>query len=272
MHPTDADLDPEPWLTPRRLQLIVFGIGFVLFVTIAALTVMYRHELLGHVRGEAFLQGMPSSYWASTLLAAGTDPNDAGPDRLLKGITRRIHEPSDVLPDPRGDEVRKLRWLRKPSAVPVLRDLLHSRDEDVRRRAAYFLGRQGPESALALPDLLRLLDDLDPCTRVVAGGAVWRISPSHARDACRAFARSMPAADGPAGEEVRAAFTLVEDNPPEPVALAHLLKAYRDPDLAVLRDWLGRMIRDMDPRAAELAGVTDAGGRPSRREHGGSKP
>jgi len=70
---------------------------------------------------------------------------------------------------------------RGPEAVPVLTELLRSRDPVVRRAAAQTLGTIGEPAAAAIPALAAVLTDPDPDVRVTAEGAlrcIWAAAPA----------------------------------------------------------------------------------------------
>jgi HEAT repeat protein len=99
--------------------------------------------LLGWLRGEAFFDGKPTSYWVSRL---------ANPETHVEAI----------------DELAQ----GKGAALPVLLEAMHSEDVAVRRRAAVVLGQIGPEAREAIGPLSELLKDPDATVRSYAAMAL----------------------------------------------------------------------------------------------------
>jgi HEAT repeats len=68
-------------------------------------------------------------------------------------------------------------------AVPVLVELLRSKDSNVRRLAAQALQRSAEHANSAVPDLIIALDDEDRFVRIQAEQALFRIDPEAAQGA-----------------------------------------------------------------------------------------
>lgn len=69
---------------------------------------------------------------------------------------------------------------RDPESLSEALAGLRAEDPRQRARAAKALGRQGPDVASAVPDLLTVLADPDPMVRAVAAGALGRIGAPEA--------------------------------------------------------------------------------------------
>ena len=113
-------------------------------VVLAAVLFDPNRYVLGLLRGDAFFQGKPASYWGRAL--AGDDPKA---------------------------QVEARAALKDREAVPVLIDLLD--DRDAAWRAADILASHGPDAKPAIPALLRAAENKDPHVRSVARMALAEI-------------------------------------------------------------------------------------------------
>ncbi len=167
-----------------RRKLLVAGAALValLALTVASPGVYWR--LAGWVRGEAFYDGRPTSYWARQV----EDYADVGRADYARTVLIYWRRPDERLPKP----VRALRDRffgrpprplqdAGPSAAPVLAELLGHPDPKVRYCAAVLLPDCGPAGRMAVPALRRLCDDPSPVAGVTVGRA--------AADALRAVDR-----------------------------------------------------------------------------------
>jgi HEAT repeat protein len=118
------------------------AIAMMLLAIVVYVLVEPSGVVLGRLRGEAFFEGRPTSYWARSLTA--------GPKSKVEAIARLEQGKSD--------------------AAAVLIELLHDTASDtaeLRWTAAEILGGIGP-AAQAGPALLAALEDPDPHVRAVA--------------------------------------------------------------------------------------------------------
>jgi hypothetical protein len=122
-----------------------------------------RLIVVGLYRGEKFYQGKPTGYWSKRLQdhpntlhsSAGAGSEFAArPATLLDSVKALtgIGKPAFTPADP---------WLTEgdPEALPVLQDLLHDPNPDVRGYAAEALGEYGPTARASVPALLGILND-----------------------------------------------------------------------------------------------------------------
>lgn len=103
------------------------------------------YTVRGWFFGDAFYAGRSTSYWRHMLLSADPEDQDEAPRRLSEGGA---------------------------SAVPVLIQLLGSREAPVRWQSADILGKIGPEATAATPQLINATKDSDPHVRNVAAQAL----------------------------------------------------------------------------------------------------
>jgi hypothetical protein len=206
-----ADMCQGGMMRRRRRSILA------LFTVAALLAVPAVHwRLIGWVRGEAFYQGRPTSYWARELRSFRSFPvgcsfeTGAFP-RPLKDIVRSNSQPGLFL-RPKGiwswilvrldfpfpfpceitsESAEDLFPHDDATAVPVLTELLDNPDTNVTWFAAWRLKGYGAEAIAAIPALRRatnsphrdtallaaaLLEDLDPSTAGVLE-RLWKAEP-----------------------------------------------------------------------------------------------
>lgn len=197
------------------------GLVLTLLAAAAVLVIAFPAAVyvpLGVLKREAFFAGKPSNHWA----------------RALKG---------EMLPgetEPEGDAGKILRE-GGAAAVPVLRDLAGSSDDEVRSEALLALSLMGPEAKDATPELAAALKSEKNSTRfLLASEAYASVDPASASAALggiardraedrgrRAFALAALLKSAPAGREaVPALDGLLRDadeDPPLRVEAAHVL-------------------------------------------------
>lgn len=84
-----------------------------------------------------------------------------------------------------------LLWNRCITTIPLLVDLLHDSDAEVREQAAHFLSNC-EQRAEAVPALRECLDDADPVVRVRAAESIYRIT-GDSQTTVPVLARALPA-------------------------------------------------------------------------------
>ena len=126
-------------------------------------------RLIGFVKGEAFYQGRPTSWWSGELRQWGPAYHITigGPGRIW---AHRImwHRQSTWLEE-LGDKVLSstpashppLIAAPDPASVPVLVQLLADQDSDVRFIATHALGKIGPDAHAAVPALVHFIQEAE---------------------------------------------------------------------------------------------------------------
>jgi hypothetical protein len=164
----------------KRKKWIWLMVGVLLVGVVIAAAVEPKHRVLGLLRGEAFYQGRPTSYWREVLRADG----EAG-DVRNETITRFAGPSgSKVLVECLKDPDPNVRW---PAAsllgrrgnvlvvVPALGEALHDPDREVRLQAIQTLAEWGTNAQAALADLVALHNDPDTQVRQLTDTALWEI-------------------------------------------------------------------------------------------------
>jgi hypothetical protein len=170
-----------------------YGLSLLVIVVlcVSVLTPSVSWPMIGWLRGEAFYRGKPTSYWALEVQRSYVDLYDGGyftlgqPQPPAPPVAQQVgwiyRQPTTWahwLPD----------WLRGGSgpsaeamltelplvdgddhALPVLIELLRNDDPKVRQLAAWGLGILGKRARVAMPDLVKHLQDENP--KVVAAVA-----------------------------------------------------------------------------------------------------
>jgi HEAT repeat protein len=154
-----------------RLWLVL---ALLLLVGAAALWPPVRWRVIGWVRGEAFYDGKPTSFWRSEI---------QGYAALLEGepapVFYQLKEWAGWQAADGTDIVPALLIVDDPATIPVLMELMQDPDPQVRYWAMEGLPRD-PTGAPALPILLKLLEDPD---RKVRWWTARKVSEISAEDA-----------------------------------------------------------------------------------------
>jgi HEAT repeat protein len=247
----------------RKRSLTVAALCTIL-IAVTALAVAFPVVLylpLGAVRQEAFFAGRPTSYWA----------------RALKGEPFLGEQPYA------GDVGKRLRD-GAAAAVPVLRELAASSDEELRSEALLALSLMGPEAKGAAPELETTLRTEKNSTRfLLAGEALGNADPPAAATALAAIARAKEEDGGrrafalaglsklaPRGQEAVPALTeLLQDptaNPALRVEAARvlwLMKQPAEPLVATLSEILSADKSPAGVQALELLGELGPAAKPA---------
>jgi hypothetical protein len=181
---------------PKRLLLRA---GLLLGVVLAGalLSPEVRWWLYGHLRGEAFYNGRPTSYWAGRMRGnqralVSEDMDPTGPTvRVFLAVSAPPWAPWEnalrlrlgLSELPPGEVFLVLDEHDSASAVPVLTALLKDDDAQVRVMASSFLKLMGPGARKAVPALVGALKDDDANVRAAAARALKRIDPQAAAEA-----------------------------------------------------------------------------------------
>jgi hypothetical protein len=129
----------------KKLAVLIC-LAIVVAPAVVAITPLARWWVIGWVKGEPFYRYRPASYYAAK----------PEPECLTDGLVNAR---------------------RAPETVPVLRSLVLSPDESVRRRALWELHEMRGVAAPAVPELITLLSHPDPDTRMIAIGTLCYIGP-----------------------------------------------------------------------------------------------
>ena len=136
-----------------RLFLVL---GLLLVVSGLLLVPKVRWSAYGWLRGEAFYQGRPASYWRDQV-QRHFEAKARGSVEIpwIAGVLDDLGAPVSI--DNPLDMPEVLR--PDPSAIPVLIDLLQEDDEQVCLAACDALGDIGADAQAAVPALLKMLQD-----------------------------------------------------------------------------------------------------------------
>jgi hypothetical protein len=191
---------------------VLLRAGLLLGVVLAGALLVpdVRWWLWGHLRGEAFYRGRPTSYWRAEIQALGTGRTKPWLPPAWSGWLRRYYRAGKGRPASPPD----------PALVPMLLELLRDQDAWVRRCAASMLGNHlefcptsnpavlqalvvglqdeerdvrcestralgslGPRARPATPALLVALTDREAIVRDAAAEALQQINPRAAAEA-----------------------------------------------------------------------------------------
>jgi hypothetical protein len=130
-----------------------------------------RWRIIGWVKGEAFYEGWPTSYWAHELqqwghpsyaiISSATVISRSGPfwcrqpsawERLWKQV-----QPAPMTRSSQPPLVED----RDPASIPVLLELLQHPDSGIQLIVVHALGQIGPDAHQAVPALLRMIEEAD---------------------------------------------------------------------------------------------------------------
>jgi hypothetical protein len=167
----------------RKRWRLCLWLGLLLLAGAVFLLPSIRWRAIGYVKGEAFYQSMPTSYWSreAQQWELRTEFRPAGDVMSLGGHVRRWVRRSspteEFLERLTGSRARsgsaKLALLEpEPTALPVLVELLHDPVPEVRLIAVGGLRHLGQQAKPALPALQALGDDENVEVR---GAALWAI-------------------------------------------------------------------------------------------------
>jgi hypothetical protein len=155
----------------RRRWRFLLMLVMLLLVTGSFLLPAVHWRVIGWIKGEAFYEGRPTSYWAHEMQQWG--PPCYAVSTMGGAITYRsdpfwFPQPSwwDQLREQLGgpppvaiSSQPLLVDARDPTAIPVLIELLEHPDNDIRLIAVYALGQIGPDAQVAVPLLLNMIED-----------------------------------------------------------------------------------------------------------------
>src|SRR5262249_40164800 len=134
--------------------------------------------VVGWVKGEAFYQGRPTSYWKSNVLAhvrQWESSKRSAPAGTFETLMDSIWQ---------GQPSQDLAVLANdPTAVPVLTQFLNDSDPYIRMLGIEVLDFLGPSAREAVPSLMECLNDEDELVRDMAAFALHDIDPQGAIDA-----------------------------------------------------------------------------------------
>jgi HEAT repeat protein len=139
------------------------------------------------------------------------------------------------------------------SAVPDLERALKEGDPTLRRAAAEVLGLMGPRAAVAVPALVKLLEDRDPAVAISTAQALLRIDPPRATTAVPMLVRLFKHTDDKIA--ALAASVLADYGPDARAAVPELMSALKAKDVKVVRRAafvLGRLGEAAKPALPEL--------------------
>lgn len=246
----------------RKRLLLLLGLVVLVAGTAAAALLEPTHVVRGYLKGEAFYQGRPVSYWREALINPNPTTQTEAARSLQQGGEAAVPVLSTLLSRAEGSstwEATEVRWkaadlmgklgLETPEAVPPLIQALKDDDLHVRTVAATSLGAlaSAETAAQAVPALTELLPTGGPVS-VAAARALSRFGPE-ARSAVPALLKLMKE-----GEESQvrwnAVRTLGKIGPGAREAVPELIAALKDRDDHV-REHAAEALGDIGPEARE---------------------
>jgi hypothetical protein len=235
----------------------------VLFVAASFLLPAVHWRVIGWIKGEAFYQGRPTSYWRGIVKDWNDIPNlNPAPSGIWTWLRQIFGDPDDdqmpfTLPNESGfGEDRTA----DPEAFSVEMELLRDEDNMVSVLAYQLLINFKPEVRAALPELLRLAKHPDPEKREMVLSLMCSVGP-YEEVALPAFIAAL----GDEDEVLNYRVVLLLDQMGSKArqAVPSLLDLYRSKNNVVpkgagertLGEWIIEALAKIDPEAAAKAGV-----------------
>jgi HEAT repeats len=203
----------------KRRWRLWLCLALVFLVWAGLLYPPFHWRLIGWMRGEAFYQGRPTSYWRQKIQQyqhSTMEERQASHDHWMRKVEEFLGlQSNDLLKHP-YTELNNPSAVDNSAAVPVLLQLLQDSDPLIRGTAALEIANYRRPTGPAIPILIDLLEDPDPYVRASAAMSLLDVK---------------------------------EAVPP-------LLRLLNDEDLGV-RGAARRAIWETDPEAAAKAGIVD---------------
>jgi hypothetical protein len=137
-------------------------------------------RLIGWVRGEAFYQGRPTTYWQQRIQEYQQLTEDerwsAWNDHWMRTVEKLLGLPPD-------DYHPAVLYHDDPATMPVRLELLRDANPDVRKAVALNIGVIGLPARPAIPILIDLLEDPDLSVQRTAANALMSYGPEEAKEA-----------------------------------------------------------------------------------------
>lgn len=159
----------------------------LLLVTIVILAIADPSRvLLGFLRGKAFFDWRPTSYWRERLRAAGV-ASTLSPELVEVFDTRASFDVLQECVNDSDPNIRlvSLNLMQRIGFVhevePILRSALNDPNVDVQIAAIIGLGRLGREASGAIAQLSKLTQRVEPAVQSTAHYALWQINPNMAK-------------------------------------------------------------------------------------------
>lgn len=130
-----------------------------------------KWRLIGWMRGEAFYQGRPTSYWRQKIQQyqhSTMEERQASHDHWMRKVEELVGLPSNDLFKHPYTELNNPAAVDNPAGVSVLVQLLQDSDPHIRGTAALEIANYSPPTGPAVPILIDLLEDPDPYVRANA--------------------------------------------------------------------------------------------------------
>jgi hypothetical protein len=162
----------------KRPCRIVFCLAVLVALAAAFAHPAAYWPVTGRLRGEAFYQGRPTSYWSQAIWTWGND--SAAGTWLDQARVRVGMRKSEPVPRPTviGEDPHPSSWLPAnllavrptevdPAALPVLQELLGEKRPETAKKQ---------EDGAGMPDVRQLLQDKKQFVRIQAGLAIMALS------------------------------------------------------------------------------------------------
>jgi HEAT repeat protein len=170
--------------------------------------------VLQTLSGQPYINGRSLSRWIEDL----NDPNPEVRKEAISNIGDLRAEAAAALPRlneiARHDHISLRTWAISnglgrigAAGVPALRELLS--DPTVRTVTVIAIGEMGPAAEAAVPDLIKILDDNRPLTRMMACESLAKIGPA-ARGAIPALTKKLQDEHGGVRRDARDALDCIE--------------------------------------------------------------
>jgi HEAT repeat protein len=243
----------------KRRWRLWLGLVLLLFVAASFLLPAVRWRVIGWVKGEAFYEGRPTSYWSKEIERSAEEiaPNQTTTIAKSPGM---IDQLKDFVGIPRDNSDIPAVLQGDSAAMAVLSELLKDKNPLVRRQVVWaacgwvMSHRHQPDVLAVLPLLSEGLKDSEEQTRWWAVGGLVKIPPEHAEAAIPVLVEMLRQKEHYPGQALAVVELLGHIGPPAKEAIPALCELLKDED-EEFRRFAYQALTNIDPMAAAKAGV-----------------